>query len=374
MKNVLFAALACALVVTAALLAVEGVHSLAAGRKPHVSLSYEALSALDLVGAPKKTKVPEGAYAPYITDADEVSDLIEPLTEAGIAIGNSPYEELRTDNAALNTEADDGCIGPKPNRRKTAFFLRSPIFNPLNPMSVGYDAGKQLDDRLTAFFDRYGTPPVTMSTNAQGERVTLPLVERSRKVLVAGDSVAFGAMINDADTIASQLQARDLQRQYVNLGVSGVAARDIVCRLEAAARRYSGQVDELIYVYCENDFDPKLPYGKPEEMIDWLAQFAAREAIGKVTVVFAPYIYTIAPEVTRFDGYVGGGYPHREREREDLMKAVEAAGFRWVDIGTLARQEQARRNSQFGFFPMFVDQVHLSPEGTALVVDRLTAP
>lgn len=370
MKNVLFAALACFLIVAAGLIAIEGVYSLIEGRKPHSSLSYETLAALGVVGG-SETNVPEGAYAPYITDADAFSDLMEPLAAAGIGIGNSPFKELRNDAAAINSEHEDGCLGPKSDLRKTMFALRSPIFDPLNPMTVFYDADKKLDDRLTAFFERYGTPPLTTTTNAQGERLTLPLVERQRKVLVAGDSVAFGTMVNDADTIASQLQARDLQRQYVNLGVGGAGAREILCRLEAAARRYSGQVDELIYVYCENDFNPKLPYGKPEDVVAALTQFAAREKIAKVTVVFAPYIYTIAPEVTRFNGYAGGDFPHRERQREELMKAVAAAGFRWVDIGLLARQEQARLGTQFGFFAMFVDQVHLSPGGTGRLVDQL---
>jgi lysophospholipase L1-like esterase len=321
-----------------------------------------------LVGASKTEEA--GAYAPYFTDPGELSDLIEPLEQAGIGIGNSPFERLRTEDSRVNTTAD-GCLALKPDLRKVAFQLRSPAFNPFDPMSVFYDVDKKLDDRLTAFFDRYGTPPTTLSTNTQGERVTLPLVERPRKVLVAGDSVALGAMINDEDTIASQLQARDPQRQYVNLAVGNAGGLDIVCRLEAAARRYSGQVDELVYVYCENDFNPSLPYGTPEEVVAWLKQFTAREKITNVTVVFAPFIYTIAPEITRFDGYLGGGFPHHAREREQLIKAVEAAGFRWVDIGTLALQEQARHKTQFGFFPLFVDHVHLSPEGTARLADQL---
>jgi len=372
MKNVLFAVLATLLAVGTVLLAVEGVHSLTKGGEPHLSLSYDALRTLGLVGPPDRgAKAAEGGgYAPYIADVAEIEALIEPLGAAGIVIGNSPFEELRTETSSINT-GTEGCIHPKSNLRKVGFYLRSPIFNPLNPMGVAYDADRQLDDRLTDFFDRYGTPPVTMSTNAQGERVTLPLLDRPRKVLVAGDSVAFGPMIDDTDTIASQLQVRDPQRQYVNLGVSGVDARDILCRLEAAAQRYGGQVDELIYVYCENDFDPALPYGTPAEVVDWLVRYAERESIGKVTVVFAPYIYMVAPEVTRFDGYVGGSYPHRERERETLRAAVAAAGFDWIDIGTLAREEQDRRRGQFGFFPLFVDQVHLSPEGVARVVEQL---
>jgi hypothetical protein len=314
-----------------------------------------------------------GTYAPYIADARELADLVGQFVEAGVGVGNTPYMESETDRAAMNTRAD-GCHRPKPSQYKIAFFLRSPLFNPLDPITVFYDADQKLDDRLAAFFARYGNAPIFMSTNAEGERTTLPVVERPRKVVIAGDSVAFGAMIDDADTIASQLQARDPLRQYVNLGVAGTRADHIVCRLEAEVARYAGQIDELIYVYCENDFNPKFPYGTPEEMVAWLKDFAAREKIAKVTVVFAPYIYTIAPEVTRFDGYAGAVFPQRAREREVLIETAEAAGFRWVDIGVLAREEQVRQDTPFAFFALFVDHVHLSPAGVALLVDQLVAP
>lgn len=370
MRNVLFGLLVSVVVVVTLLIAAEGIHSLVQGGKPHVSLSYDALEALGLAGPPKSEA--GGAYAPYFTDPSELSDLIETLTAAGVGVGNSPFEELKNDQAAMNLASDgDGCLGLKPGVRRIAFFLRSPTYNPFNPITVLYDPEKTLDSRLTAFFDHYGTSPVAMSINADGQRVTLPLVERPRKVLVAGDSVAFGALVEDGETLASQLQGRDTERQYVNLGVSGATARDIVCRVEAAAGRYSGQIDELIYVYCENDFQKKEPYGKAEDVVAWLADLAEREHIGKVTVVFAPYIYTVAPEVTRFEGYYGGRYPHHDQQREDLVRAVEAVGFGWVDIGTLAREEQQRSASPLAFFALFIDHVHWSRLGTARVADRI---
>jgi lysophospholipase L1-like esterase len=179
-------------------------------------------------------------------------------------------------------------------------------------------------------------------------------------------------MINDDETIASLLQADDLERQYVNLGVSGSDAHEIICRLEAeTAERYDGQIDELIYVYCENDLRYNRPFGRPSEVIGWLQEFAARQNIGKVTIVFAPYIYLAAPEVTRFRGYRGGETPHRVDRRQDLIEAVEQTDFEWVDFGEIAREAVESSHSQFGFFPLYVDHVHLSPEGARRLVERL---
>jgi hypothetical protein len=371
MKNVLFAALAGVFAIVVTLIAAEGIYSISNGGKPQNSLSYEALSLAGLITPPKPKNL--DGYAPYVSDVAQIDETIDPLIQNGVVLGNSPYEKFVTAGDTVNTVGADGCYEPRPNLRKNVSFLRSPLFNPLNQISVFYDADKKLDDRVQAFLDRYATPPAITTTNAQGERVTIPVVEQGRKVVIAGDSVAFGAMIADAETLASQLQSRDLQRQYVNLGTPGADARDILCRLESAARRYAGELDELIYVYCENDFDRSVPYGKPQEVIDWLVEFAAREKIAKVTVVYAPYIYSIAPEVTRFAGYSRGAFRSRMRQRGDLLKAVEAAGLGWIDIGTLAREEQVRRRSPFGFFSMFVDHIHLSGEGVTVVVDQLAA-
>src|SRR5262249_14140204 len=153
-------------------------------------------------------------------------------------------------------------------------------------------------------FRRYGGPHTSLSTNDQGERITVPDVVTDRVVLVSGDSVAFGAMIDDEATIASQMQTRDRTRRYVNLGVPGDTAEQILCRLEAATQRYKGRIDELIYVYCENDLESKARYGTPKEVIEAVRNIVTREKIGKVTVVFAPYIYMVVPEMTRVEGSV----------------------------------------------------------------------
>ena len=143
------------------------------------------------------------------------------------------------------------------------------------------------------------------TSNDTNERITLPAVLSPQKVLVVGDSVAAGSMIDDSETISSQMQRRDVSNQYINLGVNGVAAEDIVCRLKSAATRYKGQIKGLIYVFGENDFEPLQPYGKSEELVAWLKDYSMRENIPKVTIVFAPFIYNIIPHLTRFPGSRG---------------------------------------------------------------------
>lgn len=371
MKNFLLSAVAVVLVTVVTLLLLEGVYSLVKGNQVHRSVTFQAADMVeDALGAEPDLV---GVYAPMFGDGSKLDDLVPLIRKHGVGIGNAPFPDAQTEAAAVNVEVD-GCPELKPNLRKTAFYLRTNAFNPFDPPSIFHDQDEELDPELAAFFERYGGRRTSMTTNEHGERRTFPEVEREKKVLIAGDSVAFGALIDDRETLASQLQARDPERQYVNLGVAGSDAEQVICRLQAATdRRYDGQIDELIYVYCENDLKYKRPYGRPEEAIAWLQDFAERQNIRKVTVVFSPYIYLAAPEVTRFRGYDGGSYPHRVDRRQDLVDAVAKTDFNWIDIGEIAREAVETSNSQFGFFPLYTDHNHLSPEGTRRLVERLRA-
>ncbi len=156
--------------------------------------------------------------------------------------------------------------------------------------------------------------------------------------------------------------------------MSGANAAQIVCILGKAAHRYKGQIEELIYVYCENDLKSihkHLPFGTPEEVIAWLKDFATTEGIANVIVVYAPYVYNVVPQYTRFRGAEGERFSTHAREREALAEQVRGAGFRYIDIADVALAEAARAKTQFGALAVFSDHVHLSPYGITRLVERI---
>ena len=188
---------------------------------------------------------------------------------------------------------------------------------------------------------------------------------------MAGDSVAVGTMIGDAQTIASQLQQRNPAAQYVNLGVNGATGADIVCQLEKAAARYAGQIARIIYVYCENDFEPNDTFSTPEEVIAWLKEFAAANGGAGVTIVYAPYIYNIVPQLTRFPGSRGATRESYPDEHRRLIELARDAGFDYVDIGNVAMEEARLRETDFAVFALFVDHLHLSEYGVSRLIEKL---
>lgn len=373
MKKLVLEAAAVLAVAVVALLAIEGAWSLIRWKVPHESVTYAAVRWVNAQVTGKYLRDDEQLPG-VLTDAAELEALLPLLVEQGVAMGNVPYAELDTARSRMNATVD-GCYALQPNLDKTVFHLRTRLFNPLDPISVFYDTGMALDPALEDFFAEYGLPPVRLTSNENGERTTLPLVERDRKVIVAGDSVAFGAMIDDADTLASQLQLLDPERQYISTAVGGADARDVICNLERAAERYADAIDALVYVYCENDFNRSLEFGEPEPVIDWLAGFAGANGLApdEVTVVYAPSIYNIVPQITRFSGYRGGETATYLAQKRRLEAAVGNAGFRWLDIAELAQEENAAFGTQFATLHYFIDHLHLSPWGTRRLAETLDA-
>lgn len=348
-----------------ALLCLEGAFSIARWKHADRSMVYDGYQ---LFG--QRFSTPPLSVLP-LAGRDEIESLIPAMIAAGLGMGNIPYKELVTDRASINEIGPDGCQGPKPNLLKTTTYLRSVDYDLFDPPSLFFDRGADLGEPLTQFIKNYSISMADFSTNSDRERVTLPVIASQRKVLVAGDSVAVGAMIGDNDTLSSQLQKRDASAQYVNLGVNGAPAEEIVCRLQSAAKRFNRQIVHIIYVYSENDFDLQRPYGKPEEVIAWLKIFATQQNNAKITIVFAPYIYNIIPNLTRFPKSRGADHKTFIAERDTLQRETLKAGFNFVNIGEIALKEAVDKQTDFAAFALFVDHAHLSKFGVSKLADRL---
>jgi hypothetical protein len=371
LKKFLFPVLALLVGLTVPYLMAEGVYSLAKGPTAATSLAYDTYSTW-FVDRRVPPYDPSDPTTQVITNLAQFKSHMDAFKAERIGIGNSPFHGLKTTRVALNDE-ENGCKVQKPNLHKIVAYVRSNLFNPFDQITYFHDVDQQLSPELERFFDRYQFRPVHHTTNQYGERLTLPVVESENKVLVAGDSVANGVMLDDSETIASQLQAMDPTRQYVNLGISGATSSDIQCALEKAATRYAGQIRELIYVFCENDFIGSNAYGTPEDLVAWLVNFKNRVGIDRVLLQYAPYIYNIVPQVTRVRGNPRRNFPTFRNEKRRLLSAAREAGFGVIDYVDIAKAEEQAVGSQFAPLALFVDHAHLSPVGIQRLLPRYAA-
>lgn len=308
-----------------------------------------------------------------VTDEAQLKSLVPRIIEANVGMINSPYPETQTELSQL-TRRDGECESPRANLDEVVFFLRSNLFEPLAPIAVHHARDAKLSPELARFFQDYGRDTHKLSTNSVGERTTMPHLEGLKKVLVAGDSSAFGLLLDDSATLASRLQAKDGTRQYVNIGVPGASSEHILCNLAKAASRYQGQVEEVIYLYSEDDFAAGQRFGTPEEVITAVKSLVQSGITTKITVVYLPSLYNIVPELTRYKGYAGERVPNPQTEREQLKRSTEEAGFVWLDMGDIALERSRSQGNVFSVFDSFADPRSLSARGIDNLVEKFALP
>jgi hypothetical protein len=126
-------------------------------------------------------------------------------------------------------------------------------------------------DRLHVYSEAYGWAPrpgaeaiehgARTRINALGQRGRpIPRVRSSRRrVLLLGDSTAFGYGVGDDDTYAARLDATPGAPEVVNLGVEGFGPDQALLRYEREGVAYAPDV--VIFSLCvDNDFaDARLP-------------------------------------------------------------------------------------------------------------------
>lgn len=369
-RQILLPAVTLVLALVFGMLCIEGLYALMHFSKPRTSASYWLWSSV--MGYVNPVVIGD---TPTLRDKSQITPYIEAFKANGVGLGNSPFHELKTDLASTKNVVD-GCQEMKPNLVKTMGFLRSELFNSFDPLNYFYDSNRQLPEPVVRFLDRYKFGEVQLSTNAVGERLTFPAVDRPDKVLVAGDSMGISLMVDDKETLASQLQASDRGRQYVNIGIGGADALSIVCALDRAGKRYSGQIRGVVYMFTENDFvkgDPK-PFQRPKELISRLTEYRDANAIPEFTLVFNALVYNTVPELTRVTGHRENDFPRHEEEKAELLALARQAGFRVLDYGDIVHAEQARAGSLYAGLALYVDECHLSPLGIARLVAKLTEP
>ena len=110
----------------------------------------------------------------------------------------------------------------QPNARGTGYLLRTRLDFNLNPPVLYLPFDSAMSQELIAYLQVATRVRHSFSTNAEGFRTTLPVVSSARRVLMIGDSVAFGLGVDDEATMASHLQRRVGEAfQIVNAGVGG---------------------------------------------------------------------------------------------------------------------------------------------------------
>lgn len=134
--------------------------------------------------------------------------------------------------------------------------------------------------------------PFRVTINAQGLRGTREhdpaAAEGTTRVLLLGDSCAFGEEVHDEQTVARYLERRTFGLEVLNFGVHGYGLGQMVLRLEEEGLRFApDHVVVLLLVPGDLDRDVRAEYVHPKPVF-------GVDAAGKLTITNVP-----VPEASR---------------------------------------------------------------------------
>ena len=314
------------------LLVVEGAHVLLS-ETPTAGLTRTALGnlrqlAVASVASGGRIESP-AEQAEWITDETIFEEMFPDLQRARAYLGNTPFRDLATPDA--RTTVDDQATGTlrlKANFRGQSTFLRTHVYNPLDSVTLTVPAGADVSPRLQSLIDRFAFAQMQVTINERGERLTVPPRTAEPVIPIAGDSVAFGALLGDDEPLASQLSRLLPDYMFVAVGISGGGPRDTVQAMDEAATRYGSRIRSLVYVNCENDFDLVDPLGISDDLASWSERHQLRHRI----LVLNRYVYRTMPEMIRQSL---SSFLEMRGNSTTLATAARNAGFSTINFGAI---------------------------------------
>jgi lysophospholipase L1-like esterase len=302
---------------------------------------------------------------------DIPKDVLGQLTSSRAILGNAgnPTKQPKHDTILVHPDPILG-YALNPNTRiyanmlktKQPFNLDPPVLHQLQPL-------EKLPPRIQEYINRESRLAYSYGIGDDGRRNTLPQVTAEKKILVIGDSVAFGVGLNDEQTIPSQLQQLiGDQYQVVNAGVGGYSGQQAFEMANKLSRQQ--HFDGLIYIACQNDF-----MGANGEMEDVLIklQSISDRFDNRIIVILHTYLEYNARHILLGGGWNGTKINKTSSLRQKTPIVARRMGFAYADWTNIVDQFRQREGSIFSPFALYVDHCHLSHRGSRLMAAKLSA-
>lgn len=242
------------------------------------------------------------------------------------------------------------------------------------PSLINYDnpAAEDLSEQSRFFIDNFVHVWKVLSVDELGYRRTVPENEAEQVVIVIGDSVPFGAVVSDAETVPSLLQARFPQHRFVNSGIPSSQADDNFYRLQRDLERFGDNVAGVIYFHTHNDFYSTMrpnvvipPEEAAEAIVGVLEEYGVENAL---LVAHESAIYTATEIVAQYDEQ---NLINRIARQRAVMRTFTEAGIPAIDTRDIFYAAEQESSSLYGGAAYLIDSTHFSLAGSKAVAETI---
>ncbi|MGI9589852.1 MAG: hypothetical protein ACR2P8_00685, partial [Myxococcota bacterium] len=307
-----------------------------------------------------------GGLDRFIRQESELEDRLELFKRNRVVLGNTPFDELATEEARTVERHPGGGTRFRPNLTVRSGYLRSRIYDALDPITFNQALreGEPPDPELEAFLARHALGVVTWTTDGDGFRTTLPAVAVEPVLAFVGSSPCFGAFLADDETLASVLQRRNPTVRFVNACITWTKVGEHAAMLEGLIAQYGDRLVGVVYTLNERNFKR---LDRALAGIDRMAELLDEVGADYRALVYFHSIYETLPDLFRSHRRLGESFGNR---LEILARARERC-FTTVDTFELVDRYRQQRVSSFAGVELYVDHGHFSGEGNRLVADAL---
>ena len=300
-------------------------------------------------------------------------DILEELIQLRAPIDNAknPTEVSIHDTFIARPDKELGHV-LRPDVKISASMLKSTKAINVDPpvLYLKYDPSLGYSTQLEAYLKEQSRIEYLYSTDSNGFRKTVPNVQSEKKILIIGDSVAFGVGVDDENTAASHLQEMiGGQFKIINTGVGGYNGQQAF--LMAMKLSKENDFFGLIYIACQNDF---------MEVEDWAAE--AEDVLRKINTIsnrFNNNIIVVLETYMEYnlkDFFLDKGWSDPKINkthslRQAFPKIIEEFGFAYHDWTENVSIFMKEEKSIFSRFALYADHAHLSPLGNRLLANEL---
>lgn len=298
------------------------------------------------------------------------ADVLAELTAAQAVISNcgNPTNAPRHDTILVRPDDTLECV-LRPDIRVTGTMLATPKPYNLDPPVLYLQADTALPPAAAAYVAANRRLQFTYTTDEHGFRTTLPPVRSDRRILIVGDSVAFGIAVNDAETIPSIIQEALGDRYAVDNAAVGSYTgwqAPVSAARHTAARPYHA----IVYIACQNDFMQGDDWTAEARTVCTTLRDVGRQHTVPITVILHTYMEYNLRDIFADAKWSPDRLRRTDQLRHDLPAICRELDIAYADFTEVVDAYRRERRSPFAPFALYVDHCHLSPEGNRLLAQQ----